>query len=186
MRTLFLDRDGIINIDKGYVYKIKDFVWTDGIFEFLNAAISLDFQLFVVTNQSGIGRGYYTENDFHILTQFMLGILKQNGICIRHVFYSPYHPDAEIEAYRIDHETRKPNPGMFYAARDRYGIDFSNAVMVGDRESDAIAAYSAKISHIAIVNSNLKLNKNSALNFFNVSYFSDLKLCQKWLQSISR
>jgi len=144
-RALFLDRDGIINVDRDYVHRQEDFVWCDGIFELGEAALHLGYSLFVVTNQSGIGRGLYTEDDFAALTDWMCAEMARRGAPVQQVYHCPYHPEASVERYRAVHPWRKPAPGMILQARDDFGLDLGNSILVGDRVSDIEAARRAGV-----------------------------------------
>lgn len=134
-RALFLDRDGVVNIDKAYVYKIVDFEFIDGIFDLCKSAQDHGFKIIIATNQSGIARGYYTIEDFSKLTRYMVAKFKSNKIEITDVFYCPH----------LDGFDRKPNPGMFLKARDKYCIDMKKSVSIGDKSRDIIAGAAAGI-----------------------------------------
>ncbi|AZV47374.1 D-glycero-beta-D-manno-heptose-1,7-bisphosphate 7-phosphatase [Nautilia sp. PV-1] len=140
MKAAFLDRDGVINIDTGYVGRIKDFKFKDGIFELLKLLQNLGFTLFIVTNQSGIARGYYNEEDFYKLTEWMKEEFKKEGIEIKDVRFCPHHPDITGEC-----ECRKPKPGMILDLAKEYGIDLKNSIMIGDSDRDIEAAKRAGI-----------------------------------------
>ena len=144
-KALFLDRDGVINEEKNYVHKIKDFEFIDGIFNLCRAAINREMILVVVSNQAGIGRGLYTETDFWQLTQWMEEHFKKEKAPLTKVYYCPFHPEFGIGDYRQQSLDRKPNPGMILRARDELGIDLTNSVMIGDKESDMLAAAAAGI-----------------------------------------
>ena len=144
-RALFLDRDGVINIDKGYVYRIEDFEFIDGIFELGQRAITLGYRIFVVTNQAGIGRGYYTEADFRSLTDWMLRQFAAAGVEIAKVYHCPSHPQQGVGQYRRESFFRKPNPGMLLAARDEFSLDLSRSALVGDKVSDIQAGTAAGV-----------------------------------------
>jgi D-glycero-D-manno-heptose 1,7-bisphosphate phosphatase len=148
MKAAFLDRDGVINIDKNYVYKIEDFEFKDGIFELLKLLQSKGFTLFVVTNQSGIGRGYYTLQDFKKLTEYMLNELKKKGIEIKEVAFCPHHPDDDCEC-------RKPKPGMILNLVKKYNIDLKNSILIGDKQSDIKAGKNAGVGKTYLVESSL-------------------------------
>jgi len=150
-KALFLDRDGVINVEKNYVYRIDDFEFLPGIFELCALARRLEFLLVVISNQAGIGRGFYSEADFQQLTSWMLAQFQARGISIEHVYHCPYHPTAGIGEYRQDSYNRKPNPGMILRARDEFGLDISRSILVGDKDSDIMAGRAAGIKH------NLKL-----------------------------
>ena len=142
--ALFLDRDGVINHDAGYIHRIADFRFIDGIFDLCATARDLNYKLVVVTNQSGIGRGYYTEEDFHQLTAWMREAFIAHDVPLDAVYYCPFHPDG-IGQYRKTSQLRKPAPGMLLKARDELGIDLATSVLIGDKESDIEAAHNAKL-----------------------------------------
>jgi len=144
-RALFLDRDGVINVDAGYVHRISDFIFIEGIFELTRSAIAKGYLVFVVTNQAGIGRGYYSEAEFQILTKWMLGRFKSEGVEIKKVFFSPYHPVYGVGHYKKDDISRKPRPGMLLAAKSEFDLDLSKSVLVGDKASDIKAGISAGV-----------------------------------------
>lgn len=144
-RALFLDRDGVINHDSGYTSRAEDFVFIDGIFELCRAAREAGYLLIVVTNQAGIGRGYYSEQDFLSLTSWMRRRFEEEGAPITDVFHCPYHPEHGVGEYRQDSFDRKPNPGMLLRAAEKCGIDLANSIMIGDKDSDMQAARSAGV-----------------------------------------
>lgn len=135
-KALFLDRDGVINVDSGYIWRIEDFIFFDGVFEACAAARDMGYLLFVVTNQAGIGRGLYTEQQFHALTAWMEAQFLERGIEISRTYFSPTHPDEGIGVYRRESPDRKPGPGMLFKARDAFDIDMGASAIVGDRETD--------------------------------------------------
>jgi len=140
VRAAFLDRDGVINEDFGYVGKIENFEFKEGIFDLLRLLQNLGFTLFVVTNQSGIARGYYTENDFFKLTEWMKKELLKQGVEIKEVRYCPHHPEITGEC-----DCRKPKPGMILDLAKKYKIDLKNSIMIGDSNKDIEAAKRAGI-----------------------------------------
>ncbi len=137
-KALFLDRDGIINVDHGYVNKIKDFIFNDKIFELIHLFIQNDFKLFIVTNQSGIGRGYYSLDEFEILTQWMLTELKKREITVEGVQFCQHSPETKCNC-------RKPQTGMVDEILKEYNIDLESSWMIGDKQSDIDLAINAKI-----------------------------------------
>jgi len=144
-RGLFLDRDGIINEDLGYVHRVEDFVFRDGIFDLCAAAQAIGLAIVVVTNQAGIGRGLYTEADFQALTAWMRGRFEREGIGLAAIEHCPDHPVHGIGPYRRENPRRKPGPGMILDAAARLGLELGRSVMVGDRASDMQAAVAAGI-----------------------------------------
>ena len=169
-KAVFLDRDGIINIDNGYIFKKEDFKFTKGIFDFLKNLQLLGYKLFIITNQSGIARGYYTEDDFHKLNDFMLNEFKKNGINIEKVKYCPHHILGIIEKYSVNCNCRKPNSGMIEDILKEYNIDIKSSFMIGDKESDIIAGKNVGLKTILVNNNyNFKIKAD-----FIVSDLGDL------------
>jgi D-glycero-D-manno-heptose 1,7-bisphosphate phosphatase len=146
-KALILDRDGVVNIDKDYVYRIEDFEFIDGIFDLCRRAVDQGYLVIVITNQSGIGRGYYSEADFHRLNDWMKAQFAGAGVGISQVYFCPYHPVHGIGPYKVDSYDRKPNPGMILKAAQDFGLDLSNCILVGDKESDMKAASTAGVGH---------------------------------------
>lgn len=140
-KALFLDRDGIINVDYGHVYKIEDFVFTNDIFDICKDYQDKGYMIFVITNQAGIGKGLYTENDFIRLNDYMLSEFKNHGINIQDVYYCPHSPEDGCDC-------RKPNPGLFIRAIKDYNIDASKSIAIGDKLSDLEAANKAGVGKL--------------------------------------
>lgn len=142
-RALFLDRDGIVNEEVGYLHRPEDVRWVTGIVPLCLTAQSLGYKLVVVTNQSGIARGLYSEQQFQSLMTWMRAELAQHGITLDAVYHCPYHPEHGVGEYKREHEDRKPSPGMLLrAARDLH-LELAQSVLVGDRCSDLAAAHAA-------------------------------------------
>ena len=144
-KAIFLDRDGIINQDYSYVYKKEDFKFVEGVFETLRHFMKSGYLLFIVTNQSGIGRGYYGEDDFEKLTAWMLEELFCRDIKIMKVYHCPHKPEDNCVC-------RKPNTAMFTKAKEEFGIDMKNSWMIGDKMSDIQAGKNAGIGSTIFVN----------------------------------
>ncbi|MDC0587001.1 HAD family hydrolase [Gammaproteobacteria bacterium] len=144
-KALFLDRDGVVNIDYGYVYKTEDFQFLTGIFELAREAISKDYLIFIITNQAGIARGFYGISDFNILSEWMCQKFKSEGVLISKVFFSPYHPIHGIGEYKKDDISRKPNPGMIHQAAEEFNINLNSSILIGDKVSDIKAGLNAGI-----------------------------------------
>ncbi|MDQ7068098.1 MAG: HAD family hydrolase [Sulfurimonas sp.] len=137
-KALFLDRDGVINVEKEYLYKIEDFEFIDGIFELCQYYQKLGYLIIVVTNQSGIARKYYSEDDFALLTTFMKKQFLLNGIDITHVYHCPHHETVSGKC-----NCRKPAPGMLLKAKEDYNLDLANSIIIGDKERDIEAGLNA-------------------------------------------
>ena len=134
-KALFLDRDGTINVDYGYVYEPERFVFIDGVFDFCRMAQEKDYLIIVVTNQSGIERGYFAEADFAAITKYMVDKFAEAGVAITDVFHCP----------SLEGPDRKPEPGMFLKAKEKYDIDMVASISVGDTERDVIAGQRAGV-----------------------------------------
>jgi len=144
-RSLLLDRDGVINLDLGYIHRPEDMVFVEGIFDLCCYAYNLNYQVVVITNQSGIGRGYYSEADFQLLTGWMKDIFQEHGCPLSQVYFCPYHPTKGVGVYRRESTWRKPAPGMILAAAQDLGLDLVNSVLVGDKPWDIEAGQAAGV-----------------------------------------
>ena len=147
MKAVFLDRDGVINEDYGYVHKIEDFKFRDGVFKGCKYLQDKGYKLFIVTNQSGINRGYYSTDDFLKLTEWMKEEFLKEGIEIVDVEFCPHKPDEGCVC-------RKPNIGMITNLVKKYNIDLNNSVMIGDKESDMQLADNAGIAKKILIQKN--------------------------------
>ncbi len=167
-KALFLDRDGIINIDHGYVYQIENFEFVDGIFDLVKLFTDAGYLIFVVTNQSGIGRGYYSEEDFTTLTDWMIEELRKKELKIEKVYYCSHAPEDKCHC-------RKPETGMIEQALEDYPIDLADSWLIGDKQSDIDLAMNASIgSSIYIGNKDIK----------NPTYhFKSILECKEFLNS---
>lgn len=141
--ALFLDRDGVINHEVGYLHAAQDVQWVEGIFELCLTAIRLGYKLVIVTNQAGIGRGLYTEKQFETLMNWMCAEFMARGVALDAVYFCPYHPEHGLGEYKREHEDRKPGPGMLLQAARDLRLDLGASVMVGDRCTDIAAANAA-------------------------------------------
>ena len=134
-RALFLDRDGTVNIDRHYVHRIEDFEPLPGIFELCRAAAAKGYAPVVLTNQSGIERGYFTEEQYQTLTAHMRRLFEQEGCPLLGVLHCPF----------LNHPDRKPSPGMFLKAAEKWGIDLAGSVSLGDKPRDVAAGAAAGV-----------------------------------------
>lgn len=141
----FLDRDGVINVDRGYVFRRADFEFVPGVLEGARGLCQRGYALVAITNQSGIGRGMYSEDDFNTLTAWMTDAFATAGAPLAGVYFCPHHPSEANGAYRIECGCRKPAPGMLLQAADDLGLDLAASVLFGDRASDLLAAKAAGI-----------------------------------------
>ena len=162
IKTIFLDRDGVINKDINYLHKIDDFIFIDGIFDICQCFRKLGYELIVVTNQSGIYRNLFTETDYQKLTYWMSNQFRGKGINILDIFHCPHGPKSHCSC-------RKPKSGMLIEAQIKYNIDMENSWMIGDKETDITAANLAGISNTILVRSGHKIeeSKSNAMFFLN-------------------
>lgn len=167
-RALFLDRDGVVNVNHGYVHKISDFDFIDGVFDLVLRAKELGYLIIVITNQAGIGRGLYTEADFYTLTKWMCRKFELIGATIDRVYFSPFHPTAGLGKYLKDDFSRKPNPGMILEADLDFDIDLKASLLIGDKISDIKAGLSAGIGKNILLAPEFSQNEAS-LKFLQVS-----------------
>ena len=151
VRALFLDRDGVINREIGYLSRKEDVVFVDGIFSLCRKARDLRYMLIVVTNQAGIARGHYSEEDFKLLMDWIGCKFREEGVALDAVYHCPYHPVHGIGEYLREHEDRKPGPGMLRRGAREFGVDLAESVLVGDRCSDVGAANAAGLRQAFLI-----------------------------------
>ena len=155
IKTIFLDRDGVINKEVNYLHKVDDFEFIGGIFDACLHFQSLSYKIIIITNQSGISRGYYTESDYQKLTQWMLKQFKYKNINILDIIHCPHGPDSNCDC-------RKPEPGMFLKAKAKHNTDMERSWMIGDKERDIIAANSAGIDNTILVRSGHRIDESNS------------------------
>jgi D-glycero-D-manno-heptose 1,7-bisphosphate phosphatase len=154
-KALFLDRDGVINKEKNYLYKIKDFEFIDGVFKTCRYFQDLGYLIIVITNQAGIGRGKYSKNDFIILTDWMLQEFENQGIKISKVYHCPHHP-----AFNGECKCRKPKPKMIFDAQNEFDIDLKESILIGDKNSDIKAGINAQIGQNYLITTGHEIEYN--------------------------
>lgn len=153
-KALFLDRDGVVNVEKNYLHKIEDFELLEGIIDVCRAYQEQGYLIIIVTNQSGISRGYYTEEDFAFLSRWMVDHFKELGITITRIYHCPHHESIDGVC-----ECRKPEPGMFLEAQRDYDLDMAASVMIGDNERDIEASLKAGVGHTVLLSDEATVSK---------------------------
>jgi D-glycero-D-manno-heptose 1,7-bisphosphate phosphatase len=164
--AIFLDRDGVINIDTGYVNTCEKFQFNKGIFSVLSL-LQKTFKLFIITNQSGIGRQYFSEANFLSLTQWMLSIFACHNITIEKVYYCPHTPEDDCLC-------RKPRHGMITQAQEEHRIDLENSWLIGDKESDISCALNAPIPNSILVSKKTHTLTKTTQTFIQIPQISDI------------
>lgn len=167
-KAVFLDRDGTLNNDpNGYISKVEDFNLFDYSVNALKIFQELGYNIFVVSNQSGIARGIFTEEQLNLIHESFLQDMSAQNINITKIYYCPYHPDGIIEKYRQDSDLRKPQTGMFNLAHKEYDIEKKSSYMIGDKYDDILFAHNAGIKSILVLSGNGK-NTLKTLNQKNI------------------
>ena len=156
MKTIFLDRDGVINIEKNYLHKIDDFEFISGVFDACSYFTNLGYKIIIITNQSGISRGYFSIKDFDILTKWMIKQFNSMEIEILDVFYCPHSPADNCNC-------RKPKPGMLIKAKEKYDLNLKESWVIGDKENDIKAANNAGVNNTILVRSGHIINEMDSL-----------------------
>ncbi len=176
-KAVFLDRDGTINVEKDYLYKIEDFQFLPGVIEALQLLQSSGYLLIIITNQSGIARGYYTEDDYAKLNNWMLGEMKRQRVDIAAVYYCPHHPAAKVGEYKVDCSCRKPKLGLYERAIADFDLDVDSCYAVGDKARDCSICGSTGCHGFLIADNEEKevIEAVKAGEVRNVEYATDLK-----------
>ncbi|WP_122894010.1 D-glycero-beta-D-manno-heptose 1,7-bisphosphate 7-phosphatase [Arcobacter peruensis] len=173
-KALFLDRDGVINKEKNYLYKIEDFEFIDGVFETCRYFQEKGYLLIIVTNQAGIARGKYTEDDYQVLTKWMIQEFKNEGVNIAKVYHCPHHPNFSGEC-----DCRKPKPKMIRDAIKEFNIDISKSILVGDKNTDIKSGISSGIKDNFLITTGHEIKTND----FNVRIVNSLINIIKWSEN---
>ncbi|WP_084420171.1 D-glycero-alpha-D-manno-heptose-1,7-bisphosphate 7-phosphatase [Henriciella litoralis] len=164
--ALFLDRDGVLNVDRGYVSRIEDFEWIEGAKECVATFKARGWFVFVVTNQSGIARGFYTEEDMEKLHAHMAEELAEHGTAIDRYYHAPWHEEGEIARYRKHSIDRKPGPGMLLQAMADFPVNREQSFLIGDKQTDIEAAHAAGVGAFLFKGGNLATFAEWALASF--------------------
>lgn len=149
--AIFLDRDGTINVDHGYVHEIDDFQFIDGVIDAMHELKAMGFALVLVTNQSGIARGKFSEDQFMHLTEWMDWSLADRDVDLDGIYFCPHHPDGIEGEYRQDCDCRKPKPGMLLDAKKQLNIDMASSYIIGDKVEDMLAGEAAGVGTKVLV-----------------------------------
>lgn len=168
---LFLDRDGVVNLDLGYVCHVQEFVLIRGIVKLIRSANELGMPVIIVTNQAGIGRGLYSEDDFSQLNAWMCGHLLLKGARVDAVYFCPFHSEFGVGSYKRVSFLRKPDPGMLLRAAFDLGLDLTKSVLIGDKLTDVRAGIAAGLRRIYLYRS-----LDSSPNAQQIVDFSDVEL----------
>ena len=168
IKTIFLDRDGVINEEINYLYKIEDFKFIHGVFDTCKSFIKLGYRIIIVTNQSGIARGLYNEKDYQVLTNWMLEKFELNGIQIFDTFYCPHLPSSNCSC-------RKPRPGMLLKAKNKYNIEMENSWLIGDKEDDIKAANNAGIENTILVRSGHAIDESNSIAKYIINSIKEIE-----------
>ncbi|NIH17391.1 D-glycero-beta-D-manno-heptose 1,7-bisphosphate 7-phosphatase [Morganella morganii] len=159
--AVFLDRDGTINADTGYLHEIDDFRFIENAIEAMQAIKQMGYALIIVTNQSGIARGMFTEDQFMHLTEWMDWSLADRGVDLDGIYYCPHHPEGTVEEFRQVCNCRKPAPGMLLDAQKHLKIDMGNSYMVGDKLDDMLAGRAAEVGTTVLVRTGKPVTKDA-------------------------
>ncbi|MGP1956513.1 MAG: D-glycero-beta-D-manno-heptose 1,7-bisphosphate 7-phosphatase [Arsenophonus sp. NC-PE1-MAG3] len=160
--AIFLDRDGTINLDHGYIYKIDNFQFIEGVIEAMLELKKMDYALIIVTNQSGITRGLFTETQFLKLTNWMDWSLINRGVKLDAIYYCPHYPDAAVkQKYKKICDCRKPKAGLLLAAQKQLNVNMTTSYMVGDKLSDMQAGKKAHIGTNVLVNTGKSVTEDN-------------------------
>lgn len=167
-KAIFLDRDGVINKEVNYLNNIDYCEFIDGIFESCQYLLKLEYKIIIVTNQSGISRGYFSLEDYEKLTMWMLSQFRDQGVSILDTLFCPHLPEENCDC-------RKPKPGLFFAAQKKHNIDLRSSWMIGDKETDIMAGSLAGIQNTILVRSGHKIDESSSKAKFIINSIDDIK-----------
>jgi len=167
-KIIFLDRDGVINSEVGYLYEIEKFIFIDGVFKELNYLSNLDYEFIIITNQSGIAKGKYSIADYKALEEWMVKQFLNKGVNILDIYFCPHNPEDNCKC-------RKPKPGLILDALKTYTIDKENSWMIGDKETDIECAQNAGITNTVLVRSGHQIDETNTNASYVVDSIKDLR-----------
>lgn len=176
-KAAFLDRDGVINEDFGYVCLWENFKFCYGVIDGMHNLIKMGYKIIIITNQSGIDRGLFSEAQYYKLTKIMLDYLKNKGVEITEIYHCPHHPEYSEQRF-IDCKCRKPKPGLFIEAINKYNIDPRESISIGDNERDLIASKLAGIKKRYLISK----KTNYIQSDYATETFKSLLACSEFLQ----
>lgn len=175
-KAAFLDRDGVINVDNGYVYRWEDFEFLPGVIEALRLLQGLGYRLVIVTNQSGVARGYHSVADVEKLGERLAAHLSSEGVGIAGIYYCPHLPSGQVAEFARECDCRKPMPGMITLASRELGLDLSRSVLIGDKLTDIEAANRAGVARAFLIADRADSNPEGV-----AGTFTDLLECARFL-----
>lgn len=175
--AVFLDRDGVINLDRAYVHRWEDFVFVPGAIAAVARLVDAGFRIVIVTNQSGIARGFYTQEQYVELTHRMIGAFADQGVDITAVYHCPHLPSGSVEPFARDCDCRKPAPGMLLRAAAEHRLSLADSILVGDRDSDIMAARAAGVGRAFLVRSDHVTSLATSAEALPDACFDDLAQC---------
>jgi D-glycero-D-manno-heptose 1,7-bisphosphate phosphatase len=173
-KALFLDRDGVINVDYGYVRTKEMFQFVDGILDLCRIAQKRNYLIVIITNQSCIGRGMMLESEFISFTKWMTDKMKNKGVTIAKLYYSPYHSKFGLGEFRKESNMRKPNSGMFIKAKNEFTINMDKSINVGNKYSDILAGLNARIKNNFLLSKDIKEMKYNNKEFHVISHLNEI------------
>ena len=168
-KAAFIDRDGVINEDRNYVYRIEDFVLLPGAVQGLAMLRDAGFRLIVVTNQAGIARGYYDQSAMDLLHDYLRVQLALQGVELDAIYFCPHHPQGSVKELACECNCRKPSPGMLLQAAKDFDLDLSESVLIGDKLSDVQAGKKAGVGRVVIVESGHEVGVTARLQADSVA-----------------
>jgi D-glycero-D-manno-heptose 1,7-bisphosphate phosphatase len=187
--AVFLDRDGVINVDHGHVHRIKDFEFIDGAIEIVKLANTIGLFAFVVTNQGGIAKGLYGEKDFYDLSEWMLEKFRIADAKLDGVYHCPHHPEGTVTEYSISCECRKPKPGMILRAISEHNLSASRSIMIGNKPSDMWAGNNAGVRNLVLLTSPNDVspaNEKTPDNTISIESLYDSRLNQIMMTTLTQ